>query len=51
MKGINYFWTLWRLVYVLMTIPILIMFPFLVLSILSGKDFFKYILQVIFYDI
>jgi 1-acyl-sn-glycerol-3-phosphate acyltransferase len=41
MKGIKIiFWTLWRVwFYVLMTIPILIMFPFLVLSILSEKGY------------
>ena len=34
------FWTLWRIwFYVLMTIPILIMFPFLVASILSEKGY------------
>jgi 1-acyl-sn-glycerol-3-phosphate acyltransferase len=44
MKGIKIiFWTIWRVwFYVLMTIPILIMFPFLVLSILteSGYPYF-----------
>ena len=41
MKGIKIiFWTLWRIwFYVLMTIPILIMFPFLVASILSEKGY------------
>jgi 1-acyl-sn-glycerol-3-phosphate acyltransferase len=41
MKGIKIiFWTLWRVwFYILMTIPILIMFPFLVLSILSEKGY------------
>ena len=44
MRGVKIiFWTLWRIwFYVLMTIPILIMFPFLVLSILteSGYPYF-----------
>ena len=44
MRGIKIiFWTLWRIwFYILMTIPILIMFPFLVLSILteSGYPYF-----------
>ncbi|MCW2117949.1 lysophospholipid acyltransferase family protein [Flavobacterium sp. 7A] len=41
MKGIKIiFWTLWRIwFYVVMAIPILIMFPFLVLSILSYKGY------------
>ncbi|MEO8253613.1 MAG: lysophospholipid acyltransferase family protein [Flavobacterium sp.] len=41
MKGIKIiFWTLWRIwFYILMAIPILIMFPFLVLSILSEKGY------------
>jgi len=41
MKGIKIiFWTLWRVwFYVLMAIPILLMFPFLVLSILSDKGY------------
>lgn len=41
MKGIRIiFWTLWRIwFYILMAIPILIMFPFLVLSILSEKGY------------
>ncbi|OAB28496.1 1-acyl-sn-glycerol-3-phosphate acyltransferase [Flavobacterium fryxellicola] len=44
MRGLKIiFWTLWRIwFYVLMTIPILVMFPFLVLSILteSGYPYF-----------
>ena len=44
MKGIKFiFWAIWRVwFYVLMTIPILVMFPFLVLSILteSGYPYF-----------
>lgn len=41
MKGIKIiFWTLWRIwFYVLMAIPILIMFPFLVASILTEKGY------------
>jgi 1-acyl-sn-glycerol-3-phosphate acyltransferase len=41
MKGIKIiFWTLWRIwFYVLMTLPILVMFPFLVASILSDKGY------------
>lgn len=41
MKGIKIiFWTLWRVwFYILMAIPIIIMFPFLVLSILSEKGY------------
>ena len=41
MKGIKiFFWILWRIwFYILMAIPILIMFPFLVLSILSEKGY------------
>lgn len=41
MKGIKIiFWILWRIwFYILMAIPILIMFPFLVLSILSEKGY------------
>ena len=41
MKGIKIiFWTLWRIwFYILMAIPILIMFPFLILSILSEKGY------------
>ena len=41
MKGIKIiFWTLWRIwFYILMAIPILVMFPFLVLSILSEKGY------------
>jgi len=41
MKGIKIiFWILWRIwFYILMTIPILIMFPFLLLSILSEKGY------------
>jgi len=41
MKGIKiFFWILWRVwFYILMAIPILIMFPFLVLSILSEKGY------------
>ncbi|WP_413999760.1 lysophospholipid acyltransferase family protein [Flavobacterium sp. W1B] len=41
MKGIKIiFWTLWRVwFYVLMAIPILVMFPFLILSILSEKGY------------
>ena len=41
MKGIQIIlWTLWRIwFYILMAIPILIMFPFLILSILSEKGY------------
>ncbi|RVT79872.1 1-acyl-sn-glycerol-3-phosphate acyltransferase [Flavobacterium sufflavum] len=41
MKGIKIiFWILWRIwFYILMAVPILIMFPFLVLSILSEKGY------------
>lgn len=41
MKGIKIiFWTLWRIwFYILMTIPIVIMFPFLIISILSEKGY------------
>tara|TARA_R110002126_G_scaffold269388_1_gene413103 strand:+ start:1292 stop:2047 length:756 start_codon:yes stop_codon:yes gene_type:complete len=41
MKGLKFiFWIVWRIwFYVLMTIPILLMFPFLVLSILSEKGY------------
>jgi 1-acyl-sn-glycerol-3-phosphate acyltransferase len=41
MKAIkNIFWVLWRIwFYILMTIPILVMFPFLVLSIISERGY------------
>ncbi|MBX9888528.1 MAG: 1-acyl-sn-glycerol-3-phosphate acyltransferase [Flavobacteriaceae bacterium] len=41
MKGLRFvFWMVWRVwFYVLMAVPILIMFPFLVLSILSDKGY------------
>lgn len=41
MKGIKIiFWTLWRIwFYILMAVPIFIMFPFLILSILSEKGY------------
>jgi 1-acyl-sn-glycerol-3-phosphate acyltransferase len=47
MKGMKIvFWTLWRVwFYILMTIPILIMFPFLLISITSDKGY-KYFFKM-----